>query len=314
MITGGQEHEAVAYLLEVAERMPDDAETQFMLGLAYTATDQLDNAQISLKKALDLGLPPGRIVAGPRDLLEPLRDSELNQKLVRHNPIVHGPMIGNVTHDAAGFWVRTGQPLIVALYVWRSGGPTKRSDPVLQQIREEDDYTAVVRVTGLQPDTEYLYNLLVHNPERMQMLGWREGTFRTPPESGEPTKFKLAFGGGAGFGDGASNFAGLAVSNVGFMNVRLAVAGGPQRPGQQALCGIFVAGNFIVFGFDGGGDGWVIVRRIGLRQSGIDVREIIDVEKFGSIFGWAKVGQFAATSHKDYLVAIVGDVGGQGFH
>ena len=65
---------------------------------------------VEVLDALDAGLPFTRLVAGPRDLLAPLYETEdfKNWATKYSDPkLVHGPMVGAVTDSSASFWVRT---------------------------------------------------------------------------------------------------------------------------------------------------------------------------------------------------------------
>jgi len=195
-ITAGEAAKAAQRLATLGEEFPKDAETQYMLAVALAQLGKKDEALAATQRALDAGLPPGRFMAGPRDLLEPLADSDLYQRLAKDHPIVHGPMVGDVTHQSAKFWVRTSHAAAVNVHVWKKE-PRKRKEWTSRPTREQDDYTAVVKVVGLEPDTDYRYSVLVVNTgDQVDLKG---GTFRTAPEPGKPVKFTLAFGGGAGF-------------------------------------------------------------------------------------------------------------------
>ena len=59
---------------------------------------------------------------------------------------------------------------------------------------KKKDYTAVLVLDGLKPDTVYNYELLVGG--RKEPKRW---SFRTFPACGKRTKFQIGFGGGAGY-------------------------------------------------------------------------------------------------------------------
>lgn len=199
-ITAGQTAKAAQQLTEYADEFPEDAETQYMLAVALGQLGERDEALAATRAALDAGLSPGRFVAGPRDLLQPLADTELYKRLAEENQIVHGPMVGAVTHRSAKFWVRTSRETLVKVYVQKADEHGKLLDPTSGRTHDRDDFTGVVEATGLQPDTDYRYTVLVTDPEdRHDKPANAGGTFRTAPAPGKPSKFKLAFGGGAGF-------------------------------------------------------------------------------------------------------------------
>ncbi|MCP4453575.1 MAG: alkaline phosphatase [Planctomycetes bacterium] len=64
------------------------------------------------------------------------------------------------------------------------------------QTKKADDYTAVVEVTGLKPDTQYTYDVLL-NDEPVTLRS--AASLRTFPRPGSESEFALAFGGGAGY-------------------------------------------------------------------------------------------------------------------
>jgi alkaline phosphatase D len=60
----------------------------------------------------------------------------------------------------------------------------------------ERDHTAIVEVTGLQPETSYDYAVLIDGEPAS---GSEEASFRTFPAEESPSRFRIAFGGGAGY-------------------------------------------------------------------------------------------------------------------
>ena len=61
-----------------------------------------------------------------------------------------------------------------------------------------DDFTAVISIDGLKPDTEYAYSI-IQNGQGVDVRNNTSQKFRTFAESGTPSKFSIAFGGGAGY-------------------------------------------------------------------------------------------------------------------
>ncbi|MEX0601592.1 MAG: alkaline phosphatase D family protein, partial [Rhodothermales bacterium] len=57
-----------------------------------------------------------------------------------------------------------------------------------------DDYTTVLSIGGLEPDTEYRYAVEIDG--RPYPASW---TVRSMPEEGRPARFRIGFGGGAGY-------------------------------------------------------------------------------------------------------------------
>ncbi len=174
---------------------PDDAEVWFALTAAYSRANKLQEAADTMRRALELGLPIERFLAGPREWLGALVDSEpFQQRLARHPVrLVHGPMLGDVTSTSARFWVRVLRPTTVGVSVYLADG-NQRIAQATARATSESDYTAVVHVTGLSPATRYTYRLTV-GKETLPATH----TFRTSIAPGQPVRFRAAFGGGAGY-------------------------------------------------------------------------------------------------------------------
>ena len=198
-ILAGNLDEAVRSLQDTLTDYPDDAESHFMLTIAYTRQGRLDQAAASMERALAAGLPPGRFIAGPRDLLQPLsRHQAYRQLLARHaGTVIHGPMIGDVTDTSARFWVRAADELRVRVVVEPASGSGKVVRSAPRRADAQSDYTAIVAASGLTPDTPYRYR--IQTRRGLKWLDGPTGRFRTSPPPGTPVKFTLAFGGGAGY-------------------------------------------------------------------------------------------------------------------
>jgi alkaline phosphatase D len=164
------------------------------------AEDKTGEAVQHAQAALDAGLPFGRLVAGPRDLLAPIYSTgEYKKWLEKYGemPLLHGPMLGSVTDSAASFWVRTAKPAELRIEVFANTKDAKQPIAKSQPVRStaESDYTAVARVTGLQADTHYRYRVLIDG----KVIEAENTNFRTFPTEGEPADFLIGFGGGAGY-------------------------------------------------------------------------------------------------------------------
>ena len=128
LITAGKAEEAVEQLTDFAQKYPEDAEAQYMLTVAYTQLDKLDEAVASMQKALELRLPPGRFVAGPRDLLAPLAEREEFREMTRYYEArpVHGPMPGCVTDTSARLPIPTNDDTPIPRRLRRSSTAAPR--------------------------------------------------------------------------------------------------------------------------------------------------------------------------------------------
>jgi alkaline phosphatase D len=196
LVVEGKLDAAIADMDGYLKKNPGDLESMYGLAVAYSQKRDIGRAIEYVKKAVDVGLPFGRFLAGPRDLLEPLTGSDEFKALAKKygEELVHGPMLGCVTDSGANFWVRTASEAAVQVLVSASTDmePPIKSDTA--KTSKEKDYTAVVGVEGLQAARRYYYKLLIDGKEQP---GAR--SFRTFPAAGSKAKFQIGFGGGAGY-------------------------------------------------------------------------------------------------------------------
>ena len=196
--------EAEEFLTGWAEQNPTDAETQYMLGVLHARNNEGDKAAGFMKKAVALGLPEERIVAGPRGLFRGVARHGYFKGLIekyKHQPI-HGPLVGAVTHGSASIWIRTAREIELAISYYAvpddgsAGQPIERTH--FQKVSKRDDYTTVIKIGGLFPSTTYHYTVVGQKTDgSSREMG--SARFRTFPFKGSPSKFNIAFGGGAGF-------------------------------------------------------------------------------------------------------------------
>lgn len=186
---------------ELREKGLDDVpETRFVEMLSLLDRDRPEEALAKAKQAVDAGLPMNRLVAGPRQLLNSLHAlPEFQNWLgeVAPPPLVHGPMVGSVTDRSASFWLRTADAMPVTVSLWPDDAADD-ADPLATASGETSravDLTSVVTVDGLQPDTTYRYAVEADG----ETIGLENTRFRTFPSQGNPGKFAVAFGGGAGY-------------------------------------------------------------------------------------------------------------------
>ncbi|MDT8300020.1 MAG: alkaline phosphatase D family protein [Sedimentisphaerales bacterium] len=195
-IVDGEYDAAIKHFENYLIQHPKDLESMYGLAVAYSQKNDITTAMAYVEKAVDEGLQFGRFLAGPRDLLKPLNDSaEFKALAQKHNfELLHGPMLGCVTDTSAKFWVRTANEVPVQVLI---GTPRTAKSPISSAIvttAKEKDFTAVLAVRGLKPDTRYPYKLVVDG--RIQPRQW---AFRTFPAPGAKSTFWIGFGGGAGF-------------------------------------------------------------------------------------------------------------------
>jgi len=197
-IVEGRPEEAVRYCRELLAADPNDLESWFNLAVAQCQTGKVDSALLTMRIAIQKGLPLERFLAGPRDLLKPLTESLEFKKLAKQKNIqlLHGPMLGCVTDSSAKFWVRTVAEAPVQIIASTSN---KLIPPIKSATVSTDpsrDFTAIVELSGLQPATNYFYNILINGKS---VLKPEFPSFRTYPAAENPATFKVGFGGGAGF-------------------------------------------------------------------------------------------------------------------
>lgn len=196
-ILRGELDKTEEFLTQYGAKHPNDAETIYMLGILQGQRGNIVKAEEFMNKAIAAGLPEDRLIAGPRKMMEPLAETELMKRLMEKysNRLVHGPLVGNVTGTSASFWVRTTIECDVDVVAGDVDGKhVVESEKV--RSKEGEDFTAVAVVNGLHPDTEYKYAVRIHGFSYNVAL---EQKFRTLPAKGTPSKFTIAFGGGAGY-------------------------------------------------------------------------------------------------------------------
>jgi len=178
-------------------KQPGDPELHFHRAVVRSLLRKPDDSLDALRKSLESGLPFERYLAGPRPLLRELY-GQLGFWSVAKSynlRLVHGPMLGNVTHSSATFWFRTSVEDRVAVSV-RAADAVRPVALGMTHTSEDGDFTGVVTVHGLRPDTPYRYQVLVS--DRRVFDGELPG-FRTAPLPASRGRFSVAFGGGAGY-------------------------------------------------------------------------------------------------------------------
>ena len=200
LILNGELDKTEKFLNEYLEKHPGDEETIYMLGLLHAqrgTKEGIAKANSMLANAIEAGLPEGRLIAGPRKMMVPIKDSKWLKDLTEKfsSRLVHGPLVGNVTGDSASFWMRTATEVEVQVQAENIASGEKHTGKKVTSSASED-YTAVATIDGLSPNTEYEYSIMLDG--KTAALEFKQ-QFRTLESKGKPTKFTLAFGGGAGF-------------------------------------------------------------------------------------------------------------------
>lgn len=192
----GETENYARHILE--SRYPNDIEALFNLAVSLAHQDRMNEAMEMVKQSVEYGLPFGRYLAGPREILKPLTESELFKDYASNFniPVIHGPMVGRITDRSASFWVRTPNEDEIQIRVGKTQRPNEFILSEKKRARADVDYTAILTVNNLDPATRYFYELIV-NGERVN--DFDELTFRTYPPQGAPAVFNVVFGGGGGF-------------------------------------------------------------------------------------------------------------------
>ena len=150
--------DAEIYSRDVLQRFPDNLEALFNLSVTLAHQGRIEEAMGIVREAVQLGLPFERYLAGPRSVLVPLVDSrEFISFAAGYNlPLLHGPMLGQVTTNSAAFWVRTLQDARVQVRVSINPDMSAYLNSDFVNTASETDYTAILHTGGLEP-TEWLY-------------------------------------------------------------------------------------------------------------------------------------------------------------
>ncbi len=195
-VVDGNYEDAIRTSREYLAEHPDDPESMYVLAVAYAQKGELERALFYVESAVEAGLPFERFQVGPRDLLKPLtQNAEFRAMASKQGKeLLHGPTLGSVTDTQAGFWVRTQHETAVEVQVCEADDGRKVVASASDQTSQDKDFTALLHVTGLEPDTLYEYEIEVARGAESA-----KGTFRTFPPPGRQAKFQIAFGGCAGY-------------------------------------------------------------------------------------------------------------------
>jgi alkaline phosphatase D len=195
-IVDGKYDAAVKHFKDYLNKHPKDLESMYGLAMAYAQKQEIDKAVSYVENAVEEGLPFARFVAGPRDLLKPLTSSSEFKVLADKYAVelLHGPMLGCLTDSSAKFWVRTANEVTVEVVVKSARSNDSFQKRSTGKTSSKRDFTAVLAIEGLKPDTLYEYEIRINGGPKTG-----GGRFRTFGPLGKPAKFQVGFGGGAGF-------------------------------------------------------------------------------------------------------------------
>ena len=197
LIRTGRAETAVQFLNIVQEKLPKDAETYYMLAVAQCTLGQADAAETSVQRALALGLDEGRIIGGTHTGLDAIRKRPLLQGLLKEygGKPVHGPMLANLGGTSATIWLRTADNAVVHVEAYTVSSRESSQVKAEAYAKRENDLVAKVVLKGLSPETTYRYTVSIDGQKNDSI----KYQFTTFSQEGKPGKFRLAFGGGAGF-------------------------------------------------------------------------------------------------------------------
>lgn len=195
-ILDGDIDNAIRICKNTLEVQPNDLESFFMLSLAFAQTAKIDSALLYFKLALENGLPFTRYLAGPRNLLKPIYETSYFKELQKNFDvkIVHGPMKGAVTSTSINIWLRTVKESKIDIKVFTDDN--KHAGTFSSSSSIENDYTAVVSISNLQPGETYSYKILINGQKTGDTF-----KFQTYSKSYLKDKVRIGFGGGAGYTD-----------------------------------------------------------------------------------------------------------------
>lgn len=175
----------------LASEPKKDPELFFGLSLAWSVKNNSDRALQYFRLALENGLPVSRFMTHLPGF------EALHQRVEFQNAIaefvnqpVHGPMVGNLTDNECNIWFRTWQETDVEVTIFSDPGVTQKVTSGINSTSTENDYTTVVTIDGLEPNTEYYYTVSVNHTKTGRVF-----SFKTLPQQGSSGKFSVGFGG-----------------------------------------------------------------------------------------------------------------------
>lgn len=175
----------------LADQAEKDPELLFGLSLAYSVKNDSRRSFNYFQQALENGLQISRFMTAMEGF----------ETLHRHQPFldaiapyknlpVHGPVLGALTDTSAKIWFRTWQEAEVMVKVFSDPQTRNLVTSASNTSKAADDYTTVVNVTKLKPNTTYYYRVLVNQTDADIAP-----SLKTLPREDEPGRFTVGFGG-----------------------------------------------------------------------------------------------------------------------
>ena len=115
--------------------------------------------------------------------------------------LLQGPMVGTVSDDGFQIWARMSGEYLVSVE-WGTTfdlSAVQQTEPILA--KASDDYTVVIAVGDLEPDTEYFYRMLVNGGPDRYLKRYPPFKTKTGPAPGTGRDFRVAFGSCPRFGE-----------------------------------------------------------------------------------------------------------------
>jgi len=109
------------------------------------------------------------------------------------NPrLMQGPMMGWVSPDTATIWVRASGPFECLIEYSESEAFESPNKTAPLMAKKVDDYCLAFSLTGLKPQTQYFYRVIVQGGVARNLSNYPLFSFTTA--SKKPTKFRVSFG------------------------------------------------------------------------------------------------------------------------
>lgn len=192
-IANGNPDEAIKKLDEILAGI-NDGESHYCKAIAYSVKNDIPKAMDYVKKALSVGIPLERFIAGPDNLAKNLTNSNefKEYKKGRYLKLVHGPMLGDVTSNSAKIWLRTDIDADVVITLFEEG--SLKDQKFEGNTSSTNGFSTTIQAEQLKPSTTYNYTIHIDNS-----LFFEKGSFKTTKNKGESGHLKIGFGGGAGY-------------------------------------------------------------------------------------------------------------------
>lgn len=172
------------YIKQIHSKKAHNYGLQGSLNLLNLCGEQPENIQEIFKVAFN------KLSTNSKFSFNDLANDSEFREICKKNGIIHtgGPMLGNISSEGVNIWIRTLYPANIEVTV-EGDGSINKFGPV--KSTEFSDLTAIVKVSGLKPDTKYNYKVLLDNqPLKLDI----ETYFTTLPLENKSDKTIITFG------------------------------------------------------------------------------------------------------------------------